>query len=166
MKRKNKILVALGILLVVCVALVYFYVLPVVNVVYVEMKAYETRVAIRDDYTLYTTPLSESIVEDICLKLGIDQTSENCKKGITVYAPELFDEIKTYFNELPDEEKTYETVENILGEYLIACVPTTSDGHYSCDYDLHGDKKYPIAFFFNEDDFYFQIIANTSRGGS
>lgn len=164
MKLKNKVLVALGVLFVVCATLFYIYILPVAKMVSTDMQAYETRVAIRDDYTLHTTPLTKDVVEDICVKLEIKATSENCRPDAVVYAPDFFDEIKIYFRSLPDEEKTYSAVQDKLGDYLVFCGESHPSGHYRCRYDLRGDKRYPVFFWFDKDNFYYEIIATI--GGS
>ena len=161
MRLSRKAVSILGITLVV---LLILYLAPVVIKVNADLKAYQTRVAYRDDYKLHTTPLSPDVVNDICSKLNIQETNENCQPGVVVYAPDLFDEIKTYFNGLPDQDKTYAIVQQHLGKYLLSCNKTTSDGHYRCRYDLRGDSIYTVAFYFDENDFYFRIIANT--GGS
>jgi len=164
MRRSKKAVIILGIALVILVVALLVYVLPIVSRVRADLKAYETRVAHRDDYTLHTTPLETNVVEDICVKLGIQESSEHCQPNTVVYAPDLFDEIKTYFNNLPNKDKTYDTVQDYLGKYLTSCNKTTSNGHYRCKYDLRGDNIYTVAFYFDENDFYFRIIANV--GGS
>lgn len=164
MRLNKKTIALLGITFVIFVSLIYFYLLPVANTIYTDMKAYETRVAYRDNYKLHTTSLPKSVVEDICLKLGIESSIENCKSNAVVYAPELFDEIKTYFKDMPDQDKTYGTVQDKLGTYLVSCEKPDPDGYYRCRYDLRGDKVYPIFFLFDKDNFYYEIIANI--GGS
>ena len=164
MRLSKKMIAFLGIALVIFTSLTYFYILPIVNTFNTGMKAYETRVAYRDNFRLHTTPLPEDVVDDICSKLEIKTSSENCKSGALVYAPELFDEVKLYFKNLPNQDKTYDTVQDKLGTYLVYCENPDPDGNYVCDYDLRGDDRYPIAFFFNKDGFYYQIIANI--GGS
>ena len=164
MKLSKKALLVSGIALVVLGVLIFVYLLPIVTKVRADLKAYETQVASRNDYKLFTTPLPTDVVHDICSKLNLKETNENCEPDAIVYAPDLFDEITTYFNNLPNQDKTYDAVQAYLGNYLVSCQKTTSDGHYACDYDLRGDRIYPIAFFFDENDVYFQIIANT--GGS
>lgn len=145
-------------------SLFYFYLLPAAKTVYVDVKEYETQVAYRDDYTNFTTPLSKDVIDDVCTKLNIQRGSKNCLPGAVVYGPDFFDEIKAYFNNLPEDKKTYEHVEQILGKYQIVCIKVNSKGEYSCDYDLRGDKRYRIAFFFYENGFYYRIMAN--KGGS
>ncbi len=105
MRLSKKVAIILGITLVVSVVLLYVYVLPVVNKVNADLNAYETHIAYRDDYKLHTTPLSKDVVDDICSKLEIKTSSENCKPDAVVYAPELFDEIKVYFKDLPNQIK-------------------------------------------------------------
>ena len=164
MRLSKKVTTIFGIALVVIVVLLYVYVLPFVNKVNQGLNAYETRVAYRDNYKLHTTPLPKNVVDDICSKLEIKTSSENCKPNAVVYAPELFDEIKVYFRDLPNQDKTYDIVQDKLGTYLVYCENPDSDGNYVCHYDLRGDDVYPVAFFFNKAGFYYRIIANI--GGS
>lgn len=145
-------------------SLVYLYIFPIAKTFYSDLKAYETRIAYRDNYQLHTTPLPKETVDDLCSKLFINDSSEHCKQGAVVYAPDLFDEIKMYFRSLPDKRKTHKTVEEILGTYLTFCESPYPDGSYVCHYDIRGDKIYPIAFFFDKEGFYYRIIANI--GGS
>ncbi len=161
--NKEKILI-LGVAFALLVLLGYFYLWPTAHEIYSGLKAYETRVAYRDDYKLHTTPLPTTVVDDICLKIKLTTTSENCKSGAVVYAPDFFQEIKAYFTNLPDQTKTYNLVEEKLGVYLVSCETPNPDGSYVCHYDLKGDSVYPIAFFFDRHDMYYRIIA--SIGGS
>ena len=151
MSKFNKLGAILwGIVLVVFVPFVvflFYYVLPAVNRVRSDLKAYDTHVAYRDNYKLHTTPLSEDVVNDICSKLEIKDSSENCKINAVVYGPDLFDEIKTYFKNLPEQDKTYDVVQEKLGVYLDYCEKPYPDGSYVCHYDLRGDNIYPILFF-------------------
>jgi len=164
MRLSKKMIAVLGIALVIFTSLIYFYILPIANKFHAGMKAYETRVAYRDNFRLHTTLLPEDVVNDICSKLEIKTSSENCKSGALVYAPELFDEIKLYFKNLPSQDKTYDIVQDKLGTYLVYCENPDPDGDYRCHYDIRGDEVYPIAFYFDKDGFYYRIIANI--GGS
>lgn len=164
MKLSKKATTVLGIALVTFAVVLFVYVLPIVTKVNADLRAYETQVAYRDNYKLHTTPLDASVVEDICLKLDIKESSEHCQPNNMVFAPDFFDEIKIYFGNLPDQDKTYELVQDKLGAYLDHCEKPAPDGHYRCIYDIRGDERYPIFFYFNKDGFYYRIIANT--GGS
>jgi len=164
MKFKQIIIIVIGIGLAIFFSLAFFYLLPAVDSIYTSMKVYETRVAIRDNYTLHTTPLSKNVVKDICHKLGIIGSNEKCGPGAVVYAPDFFSEVKTYFNSLSDQDKIYNAVQDKLDNYLISCEMPDRDGNYVCVYDLRGDGVYPITFFFNKDNSYYRII--TTIGGS
>jgi hypothetical protein len=153
----------LGITLVIFLLLLA-YVLPIITTFWTDLKAYETQVAYRDDYKLHTTPLPATTIADLCAKLGINASNEHCESKAVVYAPDLFDEIQTYFRNLPQENRTYALVEDRLGAYLDGCEKPNLDGHYRCIYDLRGDEAYPIFFYFDRDGYYYRIIANT--GGS
>lgn len=125
---------------------------------------YNTQIAIREDYTLHTTPLRESVINDICLNLNIQASSENCQTNAIVYAPDFFDEIKAYFRDLPNQEKTYATVQEKLGDYLVFCGKPDPDGSYRCKYDLRGDNRYLIFFSYDENNFYYEVTAPVGGG--
>lgn len=154
----------IGVALVIFAIMLFRFLLPIATTVNENLKTYNTRIAYRDNYKLHTTPLATSVVEDICLNLDIKESSEHCQSNSVVYAPDLFDEIKTYFQNLPDKNKTYYVVQDKLGAYLDRCEEPYPDGSYVCHYDLRGDSIYPIAFFFDKNGVYYRIIANT--GGS
>ena len=160
----NKKVATFLILFLIFMLVAYIYILPFVITICTDIKAYETRVAYRDNYKLHTTPLAQDTVIDICTKFKISNTSESCVVSAIVYAPELFDEIKGYFKALPEQDKTFDTVREYLGSYLVQCEKPDPDGYYRCEYDLRGDKMYPIFFLFDKSDYYYEIIANI--GGS
>lgn len=153
-----------GILWIAVALILFAYVFPLAIEVKTGLNAYGTRAAYRDDYKQHTTPLPESVIEDICVKLRIKDSSEQCQSNIVVYAPELFDEVKFYFGNLAHQNRTFVIVQERLGTYLDYCEEPYPDGSYVCHYDLRGDNVYPVFFYFDKEDFYFQVIANT--GGS
>jgi hypothetical protein len=161
--HKDKILL-LGVAVVLLILLGYFYLWPTVYRISSGLKTYETRVAYRNNYKLHTTPLPQTVVDDMCFKLNLKATSEHCRSDMVVYAPDFFEEIKAYFNNLPDQSKTYDAVQDKLGTYLVSCETPDPDGMYVCHYDLKGDGIYPVAFFFDKHNRYYRIIAST--GGS
>jgi hypothetical protein len=164
MRLTKRTIIILGISILICGFLSYIYVLPIFNEINSDNNIYATHVADRNNYKLHTTPLSKSVVDDICSKLMIEKTSENCKDGAVVYMPDFYDDIKTYFWNLPSQDRTYHTVQDKLGAYLIECAKPNPNGHFRCRYDLRGDGVYSIAFYFDENDIYFEIMANI--GGS
>jgi len=164
MLQKNKI-VLLGIVFILTI-LFCLYSLPIVNKVLSEMQMRATTVALRNDYKSITTPLPASVVEDICLKLNIMASSDNCQSDMPVYAPDFFDEIETYFGDVPRNNRTYDFVQERLGIYLDYCATPYPNGDYRCVYDLRGDRLYPVYFYFDKDDHYFRIIANWDRQDS
>ncbi len=78
-----------------------------------------------------------------------------------MYAPDLFEEVKAYFKNLPKQDKTYDTVQDRLGSYLVFCESPDFEGYFRCSYDLRGDSAYPVFFLFDKNGFYQEIIANT-----
>ena len=163
MRVRTKTTFLLVITVAVLTTVILLFALPFATRVTMGLKLYETRVAERDNYKLHTTPLPKSVVADICLKLELEKTSAHCRSDV-VYAPDFFDEIKVYFGNLADQDKTQDLVQDKLGSYLDYCETPDSDGHYRCRYDLRGDDVYPVLFYFTKDNFYYRIIANT--GGS
>lgn len=161
MKYNTWITVCLSIVVISLILALYLFIWPAASRIYSLGKIDKTEVAHRDNYKLHTTPLSPAVVDDLCLRLNLNDTSEQCKPGVTVYAPELFDELKTYFKNLPQQDKTYDTVQEKLGSYLVFCGPPDHAGFFSCKYDFRGDKVYPIFFDFDKQGFYYEITANT-----
>jgi hypothetical protein len=164
MRPNKKTIALLGIASAICISITYLYILPIVRTVSTDLNAYATRIAYRDNYKLHTTPLSSDVVDDICSKLGIKVSSENCGPNAEVYAPDFFDEIKAHFRNVSAEDKTYANVQDILGAYLAYCEEPHPSGDYRCRYDLRGDQRYFVFIWFDKDNFYYHIMANT--GGS
>lgn len=164
MKTNKKPALIIGTSLIILFFLSTCFILPMVNKISNDLKAYETRIAYRDNYKLHTTPLDKDVIEDVCLQLKIQALSEQCKPKAVVYAPDFFDDIKIYFNNLANQDKTYSVVQKHLGAYLILCEDPDPDGFYRCKYDLRGDGVYPIFFLYNKSSLYYEIIAST--GGS
>jgi hypothetical protein len=154
MEANKKARVLLGVALI-FVMLVCIYFLPFAQTVYSGMQVRATTVALRNDYKSVTTPLAVNVVKDICLKLDIMTSSENCQADAPVYAPDFFDEIETYFSDLPHGSRTHDHVEQKLRAYLYYCADPYPDGSYRCLYDLRGDRLYPVYFYFNADGFYY-----------
>lgn len=161
MKSNTRLIISLSIAITSLILLLYFAVGPAVYKIYTLGKTNETEVAYRDNYKLHTTPLSQTVVDDLCVKLELKNTSEQCTPGAVVYAPELFDEVKTYFKHLPRQDKTYDVVQGKLSAYLVFCGHPDFEGYFRCRYDFRGDNKYPIFFYFDRQGFCREIIANT-----
>lgn len=129
-----------------------------------DIQAYSVQVQQRYDYTKITTPLPNSVVNDICTKFELSPKDKRCQPNSIVYGPDFFEDIQNYLQKVPDEEKTYRTVQEKLGNYQVLCETPDNKGHYACRYDLRGDGIYPIGIFFDKEDHYFWVIANI--GGS
>ena len=59
----------------------------------------------------------------------------------------------------PIKKKTYATVQEKLGSYLVFCGKPDPDGSYRCKYDLRGDNRYFIFFMYDEENFYYEVSA-------
>jgi hypothetical protein len=163
MKLRNKTLIALGVLaLGFCGLAFVVYVAPIAIDIYTSLRNYNQRIASQSDYTKITTSLPRNVVDDICSKFELETDDARCVPDSVVYGPDFFDHIKTYLNNLPDEEATLETVQDKLETYLVLCENPDNKGYYACRYDLRGDGIYPILIFFTKEDHIYRIIANTS----
>lgn len=126
------------------------------------LHAYREAAATRSDYTKITTPLPRKIVRDLCAKFDIDPSDPRCLPNAIVYGPDFFGDIKSYLEQLPQQDQTLVTIQNKLGPYLISCGEPDGKGRYVCTYDLRGDGIYGINVFFTKDNSYYRIIADTS----
>jgi hypothetical protein len=162
MKNMRKV-VLIGVVLLACGALMYFA-MPVLVNAHASWQRYTERVARQSDYTKITTPLPKNVVDDICSKFEIDRNDVRCLPDAIVYAPDFFGDIKTYLQRLPDQDATFEIVNEILGIYLVRCGSPDDEGYYSCRYDIRGDGIYPIFVHFTKEGQIYRVIANT--GGS
>ena len=159
---RKKILVSL--LVIVGVTAVLVFLLPIAIDVYSSLKAYNARIAKSSDYTKITTPLSRETAADLCKKFEIDMDDKRCQVDAVVYGPNFFDDLKSYFRGVPENEATFELVQSKLGSYLVNCGQPDNEGYYTCTYDIRGDGIYRIGIFFSSEDKYYRVIANT--GGS
>jgi len=156
-------IVLIGVGILTCGVMMYFAI-PVIEDVYSSWQNYAERIASQSDYTKITTPLPRSAVDDLCSKFEIDQSDARCLPDSVVYGPDFFEDIKTYFKALPDQEATFEIVREKLGAYLVKCENPSDEGHYRCRYDIRGDGIYPIFIYFTKEGHIYRVIANT--GGS
>jgi hypothetical protein len=161
MRTNQWIVISLGVVLVSLIILFYFFLGPAAYKINSLGKIDKTEVAYRDNYKLHTTPLPNTVVEDLCIKLNLKDTSKYCASGAVVYAPYFFEGIKTYFKNLPKQDKTYDTVQSKLDPYLVMCEPPDFEGYFRCSYDFRGDGVYPVFFYFDKEGFYQEIIANS-----
>jgi len=160
-KIPGTVIISVGVLI--CIAFIYLAI-PVVVRGYSSWQNYTTRIAKQSNYAKITTPLPVSAAEDICLKFEIDPEDARCLPGAIVYAPDFFIDIKVYIDTLPDEDATFENIQEKLEIYLISCENPNDEGHYRCRYDIRGDGIYPIFIYFTIDGHIYRVIANT--GGS
>ena len=94
MTRHLKIKISLGVLFLCLILALFLYILPYIisfSIVIIESQIRNERAV---NYRSYTTPLSKEVVEDLCSKLEIQETSEHCVSDAVVYGPDFFDEIE------------------------------------------------------------------------
>ena len=120
------------------------------------------------DVTRFTTPLTAEVVEDVCKKFSLQTDDPRCQPGATVYAREIYPDIKSYLYDLPKDRANEEEVSKLLGLYEYYREPMThvSDGpdYYVVSYDLRGDHVYRLVIFYREDGSIDKIMS--SGGGS
>ena len=173
MQLTNKPRLLLGFFLVFSVLLIFGYlsfsedsiIVSTVNTAIANQSFHATLEARRNDYKLDTTPLPQVVIDDICSQFEIWDSSNDCQSSSTLYAPDFFDEIKAYFNNLPGQNRTLDEVQSKLGKYFVRCDEPSSDGRYRCYSNLNNDHQvYSIIFFFNNEGFYEKVIANKRVG--
>ncbi len=140
------VLVGLLIGLIICV-LVYM-IIPLISM----NIAYKRELA---DVTRNTTPLTAEVVEDICKKFSLQMDDPRCQPGATVYARELYPDIKSYLYDLPKDRANDEEVSKLLGLYEFNREPMSrlSNGHeyYRVWYDLRGDLVNRLVISYHKD---------------
>lgn len=142
---------------------VMFYVLqPIAVDIYTSLRNYNKRIEKQSNYTKITTPLPKNVIDDICFKFEISSSDVRCRRDAIVYGPDFFGDIKEHFENISSKDATFETVQDKLGNYLIACETPDNQGYYACRYDIGGDRKYPILIIFTKEHHIYRIIANTS----
>lgn len=151
--KKRSILFVILVLLILCIACVLPGALPEIIKGARSLKWREK-----------TTPLSQEVVQDICIQFSLPAGDKRCQPGVTVYAPDFFQTITDYFRKKDDNWSTYEEVQVKLGKYQYELEkPLTgydeSEG-FRAWYDLRGDQVYPIAMWFNSDGRLYRISAS------
>ncbi|MBN1370926.1 MAG: hypothetical protein JW987_03120 [Anaerolineaceae bacterium] len=120
------------------------------------------------DYKSKTSPLSAEVVQDLCNKLDLPAQDWRCQPQAIVYAPEFFDDIKSYLRNLPRTSSNQAEVDALLGDYKIQCSTPQQYRYtsvaYDCLYDIHGDSVSIIAVDFTKDGTIEHVSAST--GGS
>lgn len=107
-----------------------------------------------------TTPLPPEVVSDICHKFEVREDDWRCRADAKVYAPDFFPLIRSAFQ---PESSTYDDVQAKLGIYQYHCesliIEANGNKYYTCDYDLHDDRVFPIGIFFKDDNTVWRIFA-------
>jgi hypothetical protein len=150
-------LVMLGVAVLLCAGSIFFLIYLSITV-YTDIKALEARVAESCDYTKRTTPLSQKVINDVCLKFVLNPNDRRCQPGAVVYGPDFFPDIEKFFKELPKQEIIVPIVDEKLGAYLVNCEKVTKTGDYRCKYDLKGDGRYSIAIYFTVDGMFERML--------
>jgi hypothetical protein len=112
-----------------------------------------------------TSPLSEEVLLELCQQFNLDDKDSRCKPGAKVYAPDFFKTIRNDFMHYHGEVVNYDYVQEKIGKYQYRCEPVQKDSsaeYFICDYDLQGDRVYPIVIFFYSQGKIWRISASTS----
>ncbi len=116
----------------------------------------------QNDYTRSTSPLTVEVQRDVCEKFDIPETDRRCQSEYSVYAAEFRPEIASYLHSLRKEERSFELVQEKLGDYLYLQGMNGSYAFYI--YDLRGDGVYTIVVVFDPNGFIHKFMI--SHGGS
>lgn len=105
------------------------------------------------DYTKYTVPLSEDVKNDLCSKFTISNSDRLCQPGSTVYAFDIYTDIYNYFDQLPENLKRLDTVQERIGKYQFKMeVREQKESRFFFYlYDFTGDQKFPLVIEFEDD---------------
>lgn len=105
------------------------------------------------DYTKYTVPLSEDVKNDLCSKFSISNSDRLCQPGSKVYAFDFYTVIYHYFDQLPENLKRLDTVQERIGKYQFKMEEETQkeSRYFYYWYDFTGDQKFPLVIGFEED---------------
>lgn len=151
-----------GILIVVILALVLVVLVPCLYGILLVALELPHRLSWRDR----TSPLSNEVLQDICQKFNLSNEDPRCKPGAKVYAPEFFQTIQRDFIHSDGEVVNYDYVQEKIGKYQYDCGPMikerTGAEYFSCDYDLQGDRVYPIGILFDSKGNVWRYFATTS----
>lgn len=125
------------------------------------LQNYYVRLEARPHYSEIASPLTREVIDDICTKFELDEADTRCSQDSIAYAPDFFEDIRSYFKELPDQEANYKTAHEKLGKYLDSCELVNREESYRCNYYLGKVHIFPIGIYFNKEGYIFRIIANT-----
>jgi hypothetical protein len=116
------------------------------------------------NWRAHTSPLSQDVIDDLCLKFKLPTNDPRCQPGARVYAPDFFSVIRATFQPKNGPWATYDEVQLKLGKYQFTYDPpvTTGDGltYFRAHYDLRGDQVFPITMFFYADGKLWRLIAD------
>jgi hypothetical protein len=116
------------------------------------------------NWRAHTSPLSQDVTDDLCLKFKLPSNDPLCQPGSRVYAPDFFNVIRATYQPKNGSWATYDEVQQKLGKYQFLYEPpvTTGNGftYFVAHYDLKGDQVFPIVMFFYADGRLWRLIAD------
>lgn len=129
-----------------------------------------------NDWKAKTTPLPNETIGILCNNLELESEHPLCNGKKDVYGPDFIDIISDTFRPYEayklesSEAATYDEVEEKIGAFRYECGPviTAGDGftYFICDYDLRGDKEFPISIIFTSPEMAtFRIMMSLGRDG-
>lgn len=106
-----------------------------------------------------TSPLSEEVLKDLCEKFSGQESTRLCTSREPIFAPHFFPIIS---DEFQVGRATYDEVQAKLGEYQKWKGPVITLGsgekYFEAWYDLKGDSRTAIIFYFSENGEVIRII--------
>ena len=108
-----------------------------------------------------TTPLPMDTVNTLCANFQLERDHKLCNGKRDVYGPDFYDILRDTFRSYEyeiarNEAKTYEDVEEKIGEFKYECDPVVTTGddfsYFMCRYDFRGDREFTIGIMFTPPD--------------
>jgi len=119
------------------------------------------------NWRAHTSPLSQDVINDLCMKFTLSSNDPRCQPGARVYGPDFFTVIGATFEPEDAPWATYDEVQQKLGKYQIMLEPLITDGsgrtYFVAHYDLKGDQVYQITMFFYADGRLYRLIADVGH---
>lgn len=128
------------------------------------------------DWKSKTSPLPHETITILCSSFDLEKDHPLCAGEEEVYGPDfnniIWDAFRPYeaFETESSEAATYDEVEEKIGIFKYQCEPVVQEGdgftYFICNYDLRGDREFPIAIMFTyPDNAVFRIMINMGYDG-
>jgi len=102
-------------------------------------------------------PISDSIKQDLCERLNIENSNNLCKSDSVVYAPDYFPVFDEKFRSTKDHVVTIDEINQIMQPYLYYCkqsqpkIKQWPESVIRCNYSLSREKVTMFDIYFDEE---------------